>query len=409
MTCGTINPFSACVPMIPVVINCATTAECFGDLTCEGPAGKAVCTRRCTRRPTAPTIRRSARVLLRARRTSASRRRQSGTSAPTSDACLSGQAGARARLASSASARRAGPAPPTTSASTGSATCSRRPSVVRPLQVVPSSAALASASAGGDGALARAGDRVALVVIVRSLDRPWMKRRLQAMAHDKTGLEVDWTETHVALFSGLRIERLVVMTPPALRDRAPELLRARRDRGAVDGAFALVRHAAVRRAARRGAGADAGARPGRQHVAVDGGPARRGQAGAGGAAVEGGSRRARRAAAGRAHRHRASDGDGAGGDARPAARAAARRRAGAARDADARGNVLCDRRAARHGGSAAHRGGDARARRRGGGGGAGALVGRGDSVVGGGGRARRARGAVADAGAGDAHQGAPRT
>jgi hypothetical protein len=48
MTCGTINQFSACVPMIPVAINCATTAECFGDLTCEGSAGKSVCTRRCT-------------------------------------------------------------------------------------------------------------------------------------------------------------------------------------------------------------------------------------------------------------------------------------------------------------------------------------------------------------------------
>ena len=57
---------------------------------------------------------------------------------------------------------------------------------------------------------------VALVVVVRSLDRPWLKRRLRAMAHDKTGLDVDWTATHVALFSGLRVERLVVKTPPAL-------------------------------------------------------------------------------------------------------------------------------------------------------------------------------------------------
>jgi len=66
---------------------------------------------------------------------------------------------------------------------------------------------------------------VALAVVVRSLDRPWLKRRLQAMAHDKSGLDVDWTATHVALFSGLRIERLIVQTPPALRDVAPELLR----------------------------------------------------------------------------------------------------------------------------------------------------------------------------------------
>ena len=34
--------------MIPFFINCTSTSECFGDLTCEGSAGKAVCTRRCT-------------------------------------------------------------------------------------------------------------------------------------------------------------------------------------------------------------------------------------------------------------------------------------------------------------------------------------------------------------------------
>jgi hypothetical protein len=47
MTCGTINNFSACVPMIPDIINCTTSAECYGDLTCEGTAGKAVCTKVC--------------------------------------------------------------------------------------------------------------------------------------------------------------------------------------------------------------------------------------------------------------------------------------------------------------------------------------------------------------------------
>ncbi|MCU1276622.1 MAG: hypothetical protein JWM53_168, partial [bacterium] len=66
---------------------------------------------------------------------------------------------------------------------------------------------------------------IALVVIVRSLDRPWLKRRLQAMAHDRSGLDVDWTATHVGLFSGLRVESLVVQTPPALRAQAPELVR----------------------------------------------------------------------------------------------------------------------------------------------------------------------------------------
>src|SRR5262245_43611036 len=82
--------------------------------------------------------------------------------------------------------------------------------------------------------LRRAGQAVALVVVVvvaalvfvvRSLDQPWLKRRLAAMAHERTGLDVDWTATHVRLFSGLRIDQLVVGTPPALRGEAPELLR----------------------------------------------------------------------------------------------------------------------------------------------------------------------------------------
>ncbi len=66
---------------------------------------------------------------------------------------------------------------------------------------------------------------VALVVLVRSLDRPWLKRRLVAMARARTGLDVDWTATRVGLFSGLRVDSLVVRTPPALRGEAPELLR----------------------------------------------------------------------------------------------------------------------------------------------------------------------------------------
>ncbi|HEY2746626.1 MAG TPA: hypothetical protein VGL86_18480, partial [Polyangia bacterium] len=67
---------------------------------------------------------------------------------------------------------------------------------------------------------------LALVVLVRALDQPWLKRRLVAMARTRTGLDVDWTTTHVALFSGLRVDRLIVRTPAALRAVAPELVRA---------------------------------------------------------------------------------------------------------------------------------------------------------------------------------------
>ena len=55
---------------------------------------------------------------------------------------------------------------------------------------------------------------VALVVAVRALDRPWLKTRLQKIAHQSSGLDVDWTATHVGLFSGLRVDSLVV-APPA--------------------------------------------------------------------------------------------------------------------------------------------------------------------------------------------------
>ncbi len=65
----------------------------------------------------------------------------------------------------------------------------------------------------------------ALTMIVRGLDQPWLKRRLVAMAKTRTGLDVDWTTTHVAVFSGLRVGQLIVRTPPALRAVAPEFVR----------------------------------------------------------------------------------------------------------------------------------------------------------------------------------------
>jgi uncharacterized protein involved in outer membrane biogenesis len=67
---------------------------------------------------------------------------------------------------------------------------------------------------------------VAVVVVLRSLDRPWLKRRIVALAHARTGLDVDYTAARVSIFSGLSIERLIVKTPPALRGEAPELVRA---------------------------------------------------------------------------------------------------------------------------------------------------------------------------------------
>ena len=65
----------------------------------------------------------------------------------------------------------------------------------------------------------------ALVVVLGSLNRPWLKRRLVALAHSRSGLDVDWSAAEVSIFSGLRVERLTVATPPALRATAPELVR----------------------------------------------------------------------------------------------------------------------------------------------------------------------------------------
>lgn len=62
-------------------------------------------------------------------------------------------------------------------------------------------------------------------VLLRSLDAPWMKRRVQALVHELAGAEIDYRATRVRLFSGLRINDLVVLTPPRFRPAAPELLR----------------------------------------------------------------------------------------------------------------------------------------------------------------------------------------
>lgn len=54
MTCGTVNALPACVPMIPFFIQCQSSDDCFGALTCETlPVGEngtpvGLCTRRCT-------------------------------------------------------------------------------------------------------------------------------------------------------------------------------------------------------------------------------------------------------------------------------------------------------------------------------------------------------------------------
>jgi translocation and assembly module TamB len=64
-----------------------------------------------------------------------------------------------------------------------------------------------------------------LMVLVCSLDRPWLKRRLQMAIREQVGVEIDWSATRVRPFSGLHVEQLVVHSPPVLRGTAPELAR----------------------------------------------------------------------------------------------------------------------------------------------------------------------------------------
>ena len=66
---------------------------------------------------------------------------------------------------------------------------------------------------------------VLALVAIHSLDRPWMKRRLQALAKTSGGVDLDYGAANLALRSGLELDGLVVQSPPALRSVAPELLR----------------------------------------------------------------------------------------------------------------------------------------------------------------------------------------
>lgn len=64
--------------------------------------------------------------------------------------------------------------------------------------------------------------------LAHSLDRPWVKTRLQQLVRRKAGVDVDYVTADVALFSGAHIEGLVVRSPVELRPLAAELIRVGR-------------------------------------------------------------------------------------------------------------------------------------------------------------------------------------
>jgi translocation and assembly module TamB len=69
---------------------------------------------------------------------------------------------------------------------------------------------------------------LAVVVLVHSLDQPWLKRRIQALARSSAGVEVDYRVAQVALFSGATIEGLTVRSPAEFQTFAPDLLQVGR-------------------------------------------------------------------------------------------------------------------------------------------------------------------------------------
>ena len=64
-----------------------------------------------------------------------------------------------------------------------------------------------------------------VVAALHNLDRPWLKQRIVTQVESATGLRLDYQTARVALLSGLRLEGLVVQTPPPFQGAAPELLR----------------------------------------------------------------------------------------------------------------------------------------------------------------------------------------
>jgi hypothetical protein len=73
-------------------------------------------------------------------------------------------------------------------------------------------------------------------VALHSLDRPWMKGRVQRLAITLAGVEIDYRAARVDLLSGAEIEGLVVRSPAEVARFAPDLVRV----GRVDARFSLA-------------------------------------------------------------------------------------------------------------------------------------------------------------------------
>ncbi|HVY41062.1 MAG TPA: hypothetical protein VHM31_24160, partial [Polyangia bacterium] len=66
---------------------------------------------------------------------------------------------------------------------------------------------------------------VAAALVLGSLDAPWMKARVQRIARESGGIDLDYRALKVRLFSGVWLDGLVVATPAPLAALTPELAR----------------------------------------------------------------------------------------------------------------------------------------------------------------------------------------
>lgn len=81
--------------------------------------------------------------------------------------------------------------------------------------------------AGVAAAVLAAGLALAAIALLQ-LDAPWVRARLLAAVRAGSGLDVDYGSLRLRPLSGAVVEGLVVRTPAALREIAPELVRVRR-------------------------------------------------------------------------------------------------------------------------------------------------------------------------------------
>ena len=66
---------------------------------------------------------------------------------------------------------------------------------------------------------------VAVLVVLGSLDRPAIKRRVQALAHTSGRVDIDYRSLRIRLLSGVEIDGLVVQSPAETRALSPDLVR----------------------------------------------------------------------------------------------------------------------------------------------------------------------------------------